>query len=155
IHNLVYMNNGAAPYLHEYGLAPSDSPLLPDWARDSLMGLGLAHADVLNTVSLSHSREILTPEFGFGFESLLKARRKQLSAILNGLDLDVWDPATDGQIAAPYDGAHLARRAANKTALQSALGLPSEPATPLLGIVSRLDTQKGFDLAAPALRELL
>ena len=60
IHNLVYMNNGAAPYLRVYGLAPSDSPLLPDWARDSLMGLGLAHADMLNTVSPRHAREILT-----------------------------------------------------------------------------------------------
>jgi len=155
IHNLVYMNNGAAPYLRAYGLAPSDSPLLPDWARDSLMGLGLAHADMLNTVSPRHAREILTPQFGYGFESTLQARRDRLSGILNGLDLEAWNPADDEQIAAPFDAAHLARRAANKTALQKALRLPAEPRVPLLGIVSRLDTQKGFDLAAPALRALL
>ena len=155
IHNLVYMNNGAGPYLRAYGLAPSDSPLLPDWARDSLMGLGLAHADVLNTVSPRHAREILTPEFGYGFEGLLAARRDRLSGILNGLDLAQWNPATDRQIAARFDRSRLPRRAANKRALQRELHLPALPRVPLLGIVSRLDTQKGFDLAAPALRQLL
>jgi starch synthase len=155
IHNLVYMNNGAGPYLHAYGLAASDSPWLPDWARDSLMGLGVAHADMLNTVSPRHAREILTPEFGYGFEGALAARRDRLSGILNGLDLDVWDPATDRQIAARFDATRLPRRAANKRALQKALKLPLAPRVPLAGIVSRLDTQKGFDLAEPALRELL
>ena len=155
IHNLVYMNNGAAPFLRAYGLAPSDSPLLPDWARDSLMGLGLAHADMLNAVSPGYAREILTPEFGYGFEEILSARRDRLTGILNGLDLDEWDPARDRQIAARFDAARLPRRAANKRALQTALGLPAQPRIPLLGIVSRLDTQKGFDLALPVLRELL
>lgn len=155
IHNLVYMNNGAAPYLRAYGLAPSDSPVLPDWARDSLMGLGLAHADMLNAVSPRHAREILTPEFGYGFEGALAARRDRLTGILNGLDLDDWDPARDRQIAARFDAAHLPRRAANKRALQKILGLPRQSRIPLIGIVSRLDTQKGFDLALPALRELL
>jgi len=155
IHNLVYMNNGAGPYLRAYGLAASDSPLLPDWARDSLMGLGLAHADRLNTVSPRHARELLTPEFGYGFEGALAARHDRLMGILNGLDLEVWNPATDRQIAARFDPAHLRRRLANKRALQKQLGLPLEPRLPLVGIVSRLDTQKGFDLAEPALRALL
>ncbi|MEP7356426.1 MAG: glycogen synthase [Anaerolineales bacterium] len=155
IHNLMYMNTGAAPYLREYGLAPSDSPLLPDWARDSLMGLGLAHADMLSTVSPGYAREILTPEYGYGLEGVLQARRKRLVGILNGLDLAEWDPAHDRQIAARFEAGTLARRAKNKRALQQALGLPLEPRTPLVGIVSRLDTQKGFDLAGPALRTLL
>jgi starch synthase len=155
IHNLAYMNNGAGPFLRAYGLAPSDSPLLPDWARDSLMGLGLAHADCLTTISPRHAREILTPEFGYGFEGALAARQDRLTGILNGLDLEVWDPAQDRQIAFRFDAAHLARRPANKRALQKALGLPLQPAAPLVGIVSRLDTQKGFDLAEPALRALL
>jgi starch synthase len=155
IHNLVYMNNGARPFLRGYGLAPSDSPLLPDWARDSLMGLGLAHADRLNTVSPRHAREILTPEFGYGFEGVLSARRSRLSGILNGLDLDVWDPAHDRQIAATFDREHLPRRAANKLALQKRFKLPLQPRVPLVGVVSRLDTQKGFDLAEPTLRALL
>jgi starch synthase len=155
IHNLVYMNNGAAPYLRAYGLAPSDSPLLPDWARDSLMGLGLAHADMLNTVSPRHAREILTPALGYGFENTLLARRDRLAGILNGLDLELWNPATDRSLAARYDAAHLPRRATGKRALQKALHLPVRPRVPLIGVVSRLDTQKGFDLAEPALRESL
>jgi starch synthase len=155
IHNLVYMNTGAAPYLREYGLVPSDSPLLPDWARDSLMGLGLAHADMLSTVSRGYAREILTPEFGSGLEGVLRERRKRLMGILNGLDLAEWDPASDRQIAARFEAGTLGRRAKNKRALQQALGLPLEPRVPLIGIVSRLDTQKGFDLAVPALRTLL
>jgi starch synthase len=155
IHNLVYMNTGAAPYLREYGLAQSDSPLLPDWARDSLMGLGLAHADMLSTMSPRYAREILTPEFGYGLEGVLQARRKRLEGILNGLDLAEWDPAHDRQIAARFDTGTLARRAKNKRAVQQAFGLPLEPRAPLMGIVSRLDTQKGFDLAEPVLRTLL
>ena len=154
-HNLVYMNTGAAPYLREYGLAPSDSPVLPDWARDSLMGLGLAHADMLSAVSPGYAREILTPEFGYGLEGVLSARRERLVGILNGLDLAEWDPSHDRQIAARFDAGSLERRPRNKRALQRALGLPAEARTPLLGIVSRLDTQKGFDLAEPALRQLL
>src|SRR5690606_29329333 len=97
-----YMQAGAAPYLLAHGLAPSDSPRLPDWARDSLMGLGLAHADVLNTVSPTHAREILTPEFGYGLEGVLQARRDRLSGILNGLDLEAWDPQRDPALKARY-----------------------------------------------------
>jgi starch synthase len=78
-----------------------------------------------------------------------------LVGILNGLDLDDWDPSRDAHIATCYDAASLDQRADNKRALQTALGLPVEPRTPLIGIVSRLDTQKGFDLALPALRQLL
>jgi starch synthase len=155
IHNLVYMNNHAGPYLRAHGLARSDSPLLPDWARDSLMGLGLAHADVLNTVSPTHAREILTPEYGYGLEGVLRARRSRLFGILNGLDMETWDPKRDPRLASRFDAAHLPRRAANKLALQKELDLPPEAGAPLAGVVSRLDTQKGFDIAAPALRRFL
>ncbi len=155
IHNLVYMNTGAGPYLRAYGLTPSDAPVLPDWARDSLMGLGLAHADMLNTVSPTYAREILTPEYGYGLEGVLQARRDRLAGILNGLDLDHWNPRRDPHLSARYDVDTLERRAKNKRALQKSLGLPLAPRTPLIGVVSRLDTQKGFDIGVPALRELL
>ena len=155
IHNLVYMNNHAAPYLRAYGLAPSDALMLPDWARDSLMGLGLAHADVLNTVSPGYAREILTPEYGYGLEGVLRARRQRLFGILNGIDVEAWDPKRDQNLKARYDAAHLSKRAVNKRALQLEAGLPPRPETPLVGVISRLDTQKGFDIAAPALPHLL
>jgi starch synthase len=118
------------------------------------MGLGLAHADVLNTVSPTHAREILTPEYGYGLESVLRARRSRLFGILNGLDVEAWDPKRDPRLAARFDAAHLLKRAANKLALQQEVGLPPRPAAPLVGIVSRLDTQKGCDIAVPALRRL-
>jgi starch synthase len=155
IHNLVYMNAGAGPYLRAYGLPPSDSPLLPDWARDCLGALALAHAGRLTTVSPTHAREILTAAYGYGLEGVLRARQDRLAGILNGLDLERWDPATDPHLAARYDAERLERRAVNKRALQAELGLPAEARAPLLGVVSRLDTQKGFDIAAPALGELL
>lgn len=157
IHNLLYMSPGAGPYLRAYGLAPSDAPLLPDWARDSLMGLGLAHADVVNTVSPTYARETLTPAGGLGFEGLLRARQAagEYSGILNGLDLDAWDPARDRALKARYDAARLEGRAINKRALQRALGLPAEPRAPLVGMVARLDGQKGLDIAVPAVRALL
>jgi starch synthase len=155
IHNLVYMNTGAGPHLRAYGLAPSDSPRLPDWARDALMGLGLAHADVLNTVSPTYAREILTPEHGYGLEGLLAARRKRLFGILNGIDLDEWNPMRDRNLKMRYGPESLEKRAVNKRALQVEMKLPARPDAPLLGVVSRLDTQKGFDIAAPAVRQLL
>ncbi len=155
IHNLGYMNTGAAQYLRAYGLTPSDSPVLPDWARESLLGLGLAHADMLNTVSPTYAREILTAEYGYGLEGVLQARRDRLVGILNGLDLDFWNPRRDPHLSARYDADTLDRRDKNKRALQKALGLPLAARTPLLGVVSRLDTQTGFDIGVPALRELL
>jgi starch synthase len=157
IHNLMYMSARAGRAMLTYGLAPSDDPLLPDWARDSLMGLGLAHADVLNTVSPTHAKEILTPALGYGFEGLLRARQTEgrLTGILNGLDLAAWDPAADKALAARFDAERLARRAMNKRRLQRDLALPAAPRAPLLAMISRLDTQKGLEIALPALRTLL
>jgi starch synthase len=157
IHNLMYMSHGAGRAMLAHGMAPSDDPLLPDWARDSLMGLGLAHADVLNTVSPRHAQEILTPQQGYGFEGLLRERQAagRLTGILNGLDLEAWDPARDTALPARFDAEQLARRAVNKRRLQQALGLPVSPRAPLLAMVSRLDTQKGLEIALPALRALL
>ena len=155
IHSLDDMASGAGRYLLDYGLTPSDSPLLPDWARASLLGLGLAHADVLNTLSPAYARAILTAEQGHGLEGLFQARRARLNSVVNGLDLVTWDPRLDPYLAARYDAGRLDRRAANKHALQRALGLPREPRTPLIGVVVHTDAQNGSDLGVRALRELL
>lgn len=155
IHNLAYLNPGAAPYLRQYGLAPSDSPLLPDWARDSLMGLGLAHADVINAVSPTYAREILTPELGCGLDGLLVAREARLSGILNGIDVEHWNPARDKNLKARFNVETLEKRAANKRALQKELGLPLLADAPLAAIISRVDYQKGVEIAIPAVRQFL
>jgi starch synthase len=120
-----------------------------------MMGVGLAHADMLNAVSQGYAREILTPVYGFGLEGVLRARRARLHGILNGIDLEQWDPHIDRNLKARFDTATLDRRGRNKRALQRQVGLPVRDDLPLLGVVSRLDAQKGFDIAAPALRHIL
>ena len=152
IHNLPYFGRGAGRFLAEYGLAATDGlALLPDWARDSMLGLGLASADVLTTVSPTYAREILTPEGGYGFEGALSARRDRLHGVLNGIDTETWNPATDDGLRERFDAGTLERRAANKAALREEAGLEPDENAFLLGMVSRLDSQKGFDIALPAL----
>lgn len=156
IHNLPYAAQGAGKALGDYKLRRSDAlTALPESFRDSLMGLGILAADALSTVSPAYAREILTPEGGNGLDGVLRMRGDRLVGILNGIDTDSWNPATDPDIAATFDVATLARRAANKTALQEEAGLTPDPRMPLLAVVSRLDRQKGFDIAAPAVQRWL
>ncbi len=155
IHNLPYSGAGAGPALWEYGLWPSPRMDLPEYQRWSPMALALTYADVINAVSPGYSREILTPEYGHGFEGLLQSRGDRLTGVLNGIDYATWNPATDGSLPANFDAASLAARAENKRALQAENGLQQRPDAFLVGMVSRLDWQKGLDLVGPAMRELL
>jgi len=115
---------------------------------------GLRLADRITTVSPTYAAEICTPEGGMGMDGLLRGRADRLSGILNGIDVKVWDPATDPRIAAPYAAVDLAPRAVNKAALQARFGLAEDPRALLFAVVSRLSWQKGLDLllaAAPVL----
>jgi starch synthase len=154
IHNLPYMGAGAEIALMEYGVPLEESEHLPVWARELPLPQGLLQADWVSTVSPTYAREIQTPEFGHGLDRLLKTRNASLSGILNGIDPVVWDPDQDQAISQPFNIETLGARVANKSSLQSALGLPLEPRTPLIGMVTRLDTQKGMDLVWPALDSL-
>jgi starch synthase len=152
IHNLPYTGRGAGRFLAEYGLPPGPVlESLPEWARDSLLGLGIATADVLTTVSPTYAREIQTPEGGYGFDGVLRARSDRLHGVLNGIDTRSWNPATDEVLRARFDAGSLELRSADKTALQEDTGLQTDADAFLLGIVSRLDSQKGFDIAIPLL----
>ncbi len=167
VHNLPYVGENAGWALTQFGLGvpekipaarPDSNPAeydrfaaLPAWAYSTLLPLGLAAADRIIAVSPSYSREILTPEFGAGLEEYLLTQQERIDGILNGLDQEVWNPATDARLAANFDSAATAKRAINKTALQKALRLKPDPAAPLVGMVSRLNEQKGIDLALPAL----
>jgi starch synthase len=156
IHNLLYRGEGSGRHLTDYGVPVTEIVrALPDRLRDSPMGLALLSANMLSTVSPTYAREILTPEFGEGLDGILRARQDRLVGIVNGLDQDLWNPATDDAIAATYDADSLDRRTRNKEALQGEAGLASEPRTPLLGVVSRLDPQKGLAIAVPAVRRWL
>ncbi len=114
-----------------------------DWDRMNFLKAGIISADRLTTVSPTYAKEIQHPEFGFRMDGILRYRSKELTGILNGVDTDAWNPATDKLIPHNYDAKTLAKKAANKEALQKRLGLPVDPAVPLVGIVTRLADQKG------------
>jgi starch synthase len=156
IHNLPYIGRGAGRFLTAWGFGPSDRLfLLPEWARDSMLGIGVATADVLTTVSPTYAREIRTAEGGYGLDATLRARGDRLHGVLNGIDTESWDPATDSVLQARFDVETLDERAANQAALRAEAGLEPDGHAILLGMVSRLDSQKGFDIAVPALRRWL
>jgi starch synthase len=126
------------------------------WGRVNYMKVGLAFADLLSTVSPRYAREIQSSgEYGFGLEGVLRRRSADLVGILNGIDDVTWDPARDPHLPAHYDVDHPAGKAAVREALVAASGFPSRPDRPLVGIVSRLAEQKGFDLLEQAESELL
>ncbi len=116
---------------------------------------GLVFADAITTVSPTYAREILTPEHGCALDALLRHRARSLTGILNGIDDVAWNPATDRFLAANYGPTALGGKASCKKALQLELGLPVRPDVPVVAMVGRLVEQKGIDLVAAALHELL
>jgi starch synthase len=120
-----------------------------------LMGRGIYWADLVSTVSPTYAQEILTPEYGEQLDPLLRDRRDRLFGILNGIDYETANPATDPHIAANYDASSLERRVENKLALQREAKLPEEAEVPLIGIISRLTDSKGFDMLGEAIDHIL
>lgn len=116
---------------------------------------GVQAADLLTTVSPTYAREIQTAEYGMGLEDLLHARSADLVGILNGVDYAIWDPRVDPFIGLHYDRTDLRPKAELKRALGAELGLAQEARRPLIGVVTRLVSQKGIDVLAAALPALL
>jgi 1,4-alpha-glucan branching enzyme len=116
---------------------------------------GLAFADAISTVSPTYSREIQTPEYGFGLDGFFRARAANLMGILNGADYEIWNPQTDPFIPKNYGSNDLSGKALCKAALQEAFGLAPTPEVPLLAMVSRLVSQKGIDLVLAVLESLM
>jgi starch synthase len=154
IHNLAYQGLSPAATLPTLGLAPElFTPAgLEFYAQVSLMKAGIVFADRLSTVSRRYSREIQTPEFGCGLDGVLRERRRDLRGILNGIDVEEWNPATDPHLAARYAADDLAGKAVCKAALQRAVGLAPDTGTPLFAAISRLAEQKGMDQVADAVK---
>jgi starch synthase len=122
----------------------------------NLMKTGLVFADALNTVSPRYAHEIQTAEHGCGLEGVLRDRRDVLTGIVNGVDYDEWDPASDPHLATHYTPDEpQPGKAACKAALQKMLGLPEIPNAPLVGFVGRLASQKGLDLIETVLADWL
>jgi starch synthase len=157
IHNLAYQGIFPAGKFPLTGLPPTlfQPTGVEYYGNMNLMKAGLLYADYLTTVSPTYAEEICTPELGIGLDGLLSTRRHVLVGILNGADYDVWDPANDTALAAPYCATDLSGKATCKTALLREYGLPEDPETPLLGMISRLADQKGVDILIAALPTFL
>jgi starch synthase len=116
---------------------------------------GLVYSDILTTVSRKYAEEIQTPEFGESLDPVLRARSSDLRGILNGVDYAKWNPATDANLAAPFTADDLAGKATCRADLLRVFGLDNvENTTPVIGIVSRFATQKGFDMVAQIAAQL-
>ncbi len=120
----------------------------------SFLRTGLLYADAITTVSETYAREIRTRAFGAGLDPILASRSADLFGIVNGIDVDAWNPKTDAYIARRYTSRSLGRKLENKRALLEEMGLPFDPDVPVIGIVSRFTSQKGLELLQPVLREL-
>src|SRR5438445_3735827 len=146
IHNLAFQGVFGYGTLHladlePWGLIKAGIPGLDDIVN--LLGRGLYFSDIVNTVSNRYAEEILTPEYGEKMDPLLRAFRGKLHGIINGIDYDVLNPLTDASHVAPYDIASIEKKVENKLALQKQVGLPKDPANPVIGLISRLYDQKG------------
>ncbi len=148
IHNLGYQGNFPPAAMHDLGIDPSfyHPEGIEFYGRISFLKAGVVWADAVTTVSPTYAREIQTPEFGFGFDGLLRSRAYKLTGILNGVDYQEWDPRHDPHIPAHYWIDDLSGKAECKRELLAELGLPQIEDRPLIGIVSRFAYQKGFDL---------
>ena len=157
IHNMAYQ--GAFPLADAWkvGVAPEAARgigLEQHQALNLLRG-GIAHSSIVSTVSPKYAREIQTAEGGEGLDGLLRARGGDVLGVLNGIDEVAWDPATDPHTSGHFDADDLSGKAVCKAALQRELGLSEDPDVPVLGLVSRLAHQKGIDVFAEALPDIL
>lgn len=157
IHNLAYQGNFGPEWVKELGLPASSLEIegLEYYGQMSFLKAGVYYSDAMITVSPTYAQEIQTVEYGCGMQGLLADRHATLHGILNGIDTDEWNPASDHHLGTNYDMDHLEGKAAVKQALQARLGLDVDAEAPLLAVVSRLASQKGLDLVLACARDLV
>jgi starch synthase len=158
IHNMGYHGIFAREALTRAGIPPEvfHPGGVEFFGNVNFLKGGLVYSDYLTTVSRKYAQEIQTPEFGFGLEGVVRMRADRLTGILNGVDYTEWSPDRDTLIPVKYSAAHLAGKHASKAALLDEFKLLKDnPHRPVLGIVSRFADQKGFDLIAEIVPELL
>ena len=155
VHNLPYMGGDNGEALDRYGFQELHDKSVPVWARRQALPLGLWAADAIVPVSDTYAREILTPEYGCGLQDFLQSRTSVITGIINGLDVNQWDPAKDEFLFANYSIDTLEERLKNKISLLKNIDLSVDPRIPLIGMVTRIDYQKGIDLTIQALNLLM
>lgn len=152
VHNLPFMGTGSEDALRQYNVTPSRNKNLPAWARELPLPMGLAAADQIVAVSPTYAKEILTPEFGCDLQGFLQTRQSKVTGILNGIDPELWNPSSDPAIFSNFDSSHLDEKIKNKRALLKEFQLDFEVYTPLAIMITRMDRQKGIDIALEGLR---
>ncbi|HMA75974.1 MAG TPA: glycogen/starch synthase [Candidatus Krumholzibacteriaceae bacterium] len=159
IHNLAYQGNYKADFIRKAGL-DSDLfyPMGPFeyYGGVNVMKAGIIYSDIISTVSKKYAEEItLSKKYGHGMEKILWERRDDIIGILNGIDTDIWNPGTDELIECNYSADNLSGKAKNRKALLEEFDLTEDRGAPVIGIVSRLVDQKGFDILAEAMDEIM
>jgi len=157
IHNLAYQGNFPKESFAKTGL-PNElfSPQgMEFYDQLSFMKAGIVCSDLVTTVSEKYAEEIRTPEYGNGMEGILSKRKKDLSGILNGIDLTIWNPQKDTNIVKPFSAENLTNKEECKKDLCFAMGIPYEEGTPVIGVIARLTDQKGLDLIAESMDNIL
>ncbi|HWQ46150.1 MAG TPA: glycogen/starch synthase [Longilinea sp.] len=156
LHNLPFMGAGTRSSLDRFGIVPSTDTTLPVWGRELPLPMGLSTADAIVAVSPQYSKEILKPEYGCDLQGFLATRKDKLSGIINGLDFSLWDPANDSAIRSPFSIHDLNGKADNKKAVWEEYNFSGDfEKLPLLVLISRMDRQKGIDIALEGLRRIL
>ncbi len=155
IHNLGFQGVVDVSRLNDLGLAPYAHRLDLSPGHFNFMRNGILQADAITAVSRTYANEIRTPENGFGLDGLLRARSDRLAGIVNGVDYGDWNPETDPNLFYHYSAADLQGKRSCKRALLREIGFDERTAAPVVGIVSRLTPQKGFDLCFDALPAFL
>ncbi len=157
IHNMAHMGVFSREVFEQLslGLCLWNHHELEFHGQFSFIKGGLTFSDRINTVSPTYAKEIQTEEFGYGLAGLLTHRQDRLSGILNGIDMDEWDPSKDPHIEANFSIEHLNNKKLNTTALRKRFNLPEKKHTLLLGMVARLVYQKGVDLLLNQMQDIL
>jgi starch synthase len=157
IHNLAYQGNFAHDTIDVLGLPwhLGGGPAMEYYGGVSYLKGGVLFSEVVTTVSPTYAREIQGPEQGYGFDAIVRQRAGDLVGILNGVDYEEWDPAHDPHIAARYSASDLAGKRACKRDLLRLYGLPEDDDLPVIGVISRLVHQKGFDILTQAWWDVL
>ncbi len=159
IHNLRYQGMFDSHFINEldFDSGQRDIPALPDEGIIKLSGMrrGIMYADVINTVSPTYAKEILTEEFGETLQGVLGERKARLFGVLNGIDTESLNPETDPDLATTYNAKSIEKRKDNKTALQKQFGIATDPKKFVVGYVGRMDDQKGLDLVIQMADQLL
>jgi starch synthase len=160
IHNLAFQGIFPPATLDEIGLGWEVFNLqaMEYWGQISYLKAGINFSERITTVSPNYANEIVTPEMGFGFDGVLARRRTDLVGILNGIDVERWNPAADPFVPARFTASDLGSKRTAKQLLLEAMKLPNDPAAlrrPVIGLVSRLTDQKGMDLIAASIDELM